>query len=181
VRLALLLLPACVVQELDLRSRGDGQPLVVHCEPGHRYAAEQGCVPCRVLDDPREACPCSWQYEDADLPYCDAPEAFFRCLPCTGDMETCNAYDAATGTSKDCFLLASCCAQLAADAGSTACCQEPDQLHCVIDPGSDPQAARVGCLPPDCCSPACNPSTETCDVVVHGDGLACVCNEVIAP
>jgi hypothetical protein len=181
VRWILLLLPACVVQEIDLRGHRDGSLLPEECDSGHRFAGEQGCVPCRVLGEPLAVCPCGWQYEAAELPYCDTPEAYFRCLPCTGAIETCNAYDAATQTSRDCFLLASCCSQLAADPGSEPCCQESEELRCVVDPSSNPPAARVGCLPAACCSPACDPLTETCDLVVHGEELVCVCNEVIAP
>jgi hypothetical protein len=202
---ALVVLPACLVQEIDLRSPTDPQPLVETCPANQRFVSGSGCVDCVTMEDPLLTCPCAWAYyQPGPLPYCDAPEAYYVCLPCSGDIDTCNAYDATSGTSQDCFLLESCCDQLAADPGSTPCCEEPDLLRCVIDPAGASGERLVGCQPPDCCqgdpcpggppdcepwqscsagtcTPACHPTLEVCDVIASGGGLACVCNEVIAP
>jgi hypothetical protein len=180
VRLLLLTaLPACVVQEIDLRTPPE-PPLVPTCDPGQRFIEGRGCVPCETMPPPLTTCPCGWwEFTPTDLFYCDTPGAYYHCMPCTGDIDDCNAYDPASGTSTNCFLLERCCEDLAEDPDSTPCCADPDILRCALDPGGS--GALVGCLPSDCCAPACHPTLEVCDVVASEGNLVCVCNEVIAP
>jgi len=181
VRLLLLAaLPACLVQEIDLRTPPDPQALVMTCPTGQRFIEDRGCVHCETLPPPLTTCPCGWlAFQPADLPYCDTPEAFYHCLPCAGDIDSCNSYNPADGTSSDCFLLERCCQQLAEDADSTACCAEPDVVRCALEP--EQTGALVGCLPRNCCNPACHATREVCAVVASEGDLVCVCNEALAP
>ena len=175
-------LPACLVQEIDLRTPPDPQALVVTCAADQRFIEGRGCVHCETMPPPLTTCPCGWwEFQPTDLPYCDTPEAFYQCLPCTGDINSCNAYDPTNGRAHDCFLLERCCDQLAEDADSTPCCEQPDLVRCALEPYPENAGALVGCLPPNCCNPACHPTLEVCDVVASQGDLVCVCNEAIAP
>ncbi len=199
-----LALPACLVQEVDLRTTTD-RSRADRCGDRQRWIHGAGCVDCIAKPDPREVCPCGWAYEPAGLPYCDDARAFYTCTACTGTIESCGAYDPPAGTSDNCFLLGTCCAQLAEDPDSIPCCREPDLVRCVRDPtAAGAPSYLVGCLSAGCCegapcpggdgeceawqtcehgvcAPACRPGVQVCDVVASHGELVCVCNQVMAP
>ncbi len=197
----------CLVTEVDLRTAppagGDAA-----CGWRERFDAAAGeCRPCTYrLPHPIDGCPCAWRYLPAPLPYCDAPEAYYECLPCAGDIESCNAYDRESGTGRDCALLGRCCAELAVAPGATPCCAAGEALACVLDPVASQGSLvfRLDCLPDPCCvggpcpngsgdcaawqscsagvcTPACEPGVSECQVVLGRDGLACLCVEVVTP
>lgn len=177
-----LFLPACITLDVDLRTPAGGDdaaPLV--CASGTRLdATGERCLPCiNRTPPPAEACACQYTYQPAPLPYCDTPTAHYECEPCTGDITSCAAYDAASQTTASCRLVAACCAEL--EASSTPCCDVADELACALIPGSDGPRYKVGCLPKPCCVPACTPDVEQCRAIVVGDALACECSPVGDP
>jgi hypothetical protein len=197
---------ACVVDTVDLRDDTAGpSPADATCGWRERLDPRRGsCVPCEYrLPHPLLACPCAWEYLPADLPYCDAPDAYYDCLPCSGSIAACNAYDAATGTSSNCASLTRCCDELAQAPGATPCCAAGNAFHCVYDAAasSSTDVFRAGCVsepccvgppcpngPGDCaafqtcdaghCTPVCEPGRETCEVVASQGTLTCLCVDV---
>lgn len=153
---------SCTVQTIDLRGETRA------CAAGERHNPETGqCAPCEPLAPNAElACPCGHAWFDAPFPACDQA---LVCLPCTGDITSCRAFNSASGTTWSCDLLLQCCAALAADPSSLACCPGGAQVVCA--PGETDGQYRFSCAAPaDCCAGSACPngdgdceSWQTCD------------------
>jgi hypothetical protein len=206
ILMSVLGMSSCLV-DLDLRGpprapAGDSQ-----CGVQQRFDPILGkCLPCIYASPaPHLACPCAWQYLPADFPYCDAPDAYYTCLSCTGDIMSCNAFSATDNTSYDCSLLHACCDQLQDNPQATPCCPAGEELWCVFDPQADEASPYVvDCLAEPCCTgsecpggsvdcqswqdctsgvctPACEPGEQECQVFVTQEALACACAPVGSP
>jgi len=166
------LLPGCFLQILDLnQSETPDTPIV--CGAGQRVDPSSGrCAACTVRMPPAsQACLCQVNYHASPFPYCEGSQANYECLPCTGDVSVCAAYNATTGAVSDCHSLQTCCQDLKADSkkadsNSTPCCTSDTLPYCKPSAGS-------GQLEYYCCAcPACNPTTEFCCI-----DCGCTCEQ----
>jgi hypothetical protein len=186
MRTALLYLPlcSCTVQSVDLRGV-EVKESATHCAAGERFdPATEACAPCVAREPhPAVACPCSYTYVDGEFPICKGQD--YVCEACTGDINSCSAFNPVSGTAWNCGLLIQCCDQLLADPGSQPCCPGGGQVVCTptdyqgqYDFACAGSACCTGVACPngngDCeswqtcdgesgtCTPACEPEVETC-------------------
>lgn len=165
--LAPVLLPGCFLQILDMdRHETPVAPIV--CGANQRIDPSTGrCADCVVRTPAAsQTCLCQVSYHASPFPYCEGDEVDYDCLPCTGDVSACAAYDSATGVVRNCHSLQDCCHALATDSNSTPCCTSGTFPYCKPSAGS-------GQLEKYCCAcPACNPTTEFCCI-----DCGCTCEQ----
>jgi hypothetical protein len=170
---ASLALAGGCVESVDLR------PAPPTCAAGLRLDPSGfSCLPCRV--DPDPACPCGVVRHAAPFPYCEGDDVARECKACTGDIESCVAWDAATRTASDCASLEACCTALAADPGSVPCCLPGLEVVCTATPNLGQYELR--CVDATCCAgtgKACPNSDgpcapwQTCDPIEKSCAPAC--------
>lgn len=165
-RAASCLLPAfavaavagCALQTLDLNPGAPGNPGGAACAAYERVDPATGlCASCKVRTPPAsDTCLCQVDFHASPFPYCEGTDVDYDCQPCTGDVSACAAYDAQTGTVRDCNRLQLCCAELV-KSGSTCCLASGTLPYCV-------PSASTGLLEYKCCAcqPACAPNEWCC-------------------
>ncbi|MEK7704040.1 MAG: hypothetical protein AAB426_03710 [Myxococcota bacterium] len=192
--LALGTLADCLVERVDLT--GD----VTHtdpseCAPGTRLSPATGrCRTCITRTPaPEDTCLCAWEYHASPYPYCNGAEDDYDCLPCAGDITSCNAYDATTHVVSSCDRLKACCDELAA-VGSR-CCAAGTDLYCPLDAWTSTLSyACCACVGAVCdndldcdlgqscdtnqvpgrCTPPCKPTEPNAEICCVDCGCQCV-------
>jgi hypothetical protein len=185
---ALMLVAAGCVESVDLR------PAPPTCAAGLRLGPSGfSCEPCRVDADPTPPCPCGVVRHAAPFPYCEGDDAAAECQACTGGIAACAAWDAASGTIRDCSQFQDCCRALAADPRSTPCCLEGLEVVCTATANLGQYELR--CVDPTCCAgtgrscpnsdgpcapwQTCDPTSMTCVPACAPGwlvcGASCVC------